>query len=431
MDDERRQRERRALSDPQDAAARVSREQARLRRGSARELSGLNVTDLCFSPDGAELLVATRGAIERRTEDGILIETWPAPRGFKNEPRSIAVAPDGSVIAVSSWGDPLTLLDREGRPLLVSITPRPDSRAHSDPVHALSFESPESLLVLSNDGAALRVEVASGRARPIGLFAHRSIPYFSDACLAPRRQLIFAMGPMGAGWPSSPLLRQGWRENAPVEASIPCAERPDPRDLSAWTHRSPILCAALSPDENALAIGNKLCRTALILLDDAGRPREARPFDLVGQSDPARMKDGAGSIALAFHPEGRAVVAVNAAGDLVRYEVQSGRALSRIRACFFPGRPDRALASIKRAGFSASVEALDGRPVVAGRASFGPAVPLLSEDIVLAVNGEEVLSLGALVAAFEAAPRLSEVSVERGGQRRSIEVDLEAWRDPP
>lgn len=430
MDLERRQRERKTRGDPEDAAARRSFETSRLRSAAADPSSRLNVTDLDFARDG-RLLVATRGNLEWRSDKGILLETWLAPRGFRNAHRRVAISADGASVVVSNWGAPLAILDREGqvrhrrRRGRTRILRRPGLRAvelteevpGQDPVHAFRFEADGALLVMLRDGSLHRVDVTSGRSRGLGSWELGGIEQLTTAVISSRRQEALAMGLRPSEDFSGPIQRYLWGLRRSSALAIPEDE--------LGTESSTVLAAALSPEDDALAIGNKLGVTALLRLAGDGRVHDVLAFE-APMPGPAPLLKGPGrSIALAFHRQRNELAAVNVAGDLTVYEALSGEVLRHSPGCFPRGYPNDSRHWLHRAELTVEPEGSSGVLFVRHRNPSGPTRELEAGDRVLALNDEPATSVLGLRAAVDAAPRMSRVVVEREGAKRSFEIDLD------
>ncbi|MGI9455354.1 MAG: hypothetical protein ACR2NU_02265 [Aeoliella sp.] len=237
--------------------------------GRSHLLQELDVTESVasdYSRSGNELFVARRHAIARWDQRTNVVH--PFGKSFQEQAKSLAVSPDGEIIATGHNDGIIRLWHRKTEQIVQVL------HGHKDEVHQIAFSSDGILMVTASwDGTGILWDVAAGQQRHVvDLPPHCvSAAFCKDGrTFAISQEDNFMIYDAGSG--ERLHLLQGHTNSANCVAFSPdgrwLATGSDDRTIRIWdvltgqtrhviaAHREKIISIAFSPDSRTIATGD-------------------------------------------------------------------------------------------------------------------------------------------------------------------------------
>lgn len=427
MDHERRTIERLAHSDLANAMIRRSNKRASLKAGRDEAPTRLNATSMAVSEEGL-LLVATRGNLEWRTSKGALLEDWPAPPGYGNCPRKLALR--GRQIAVTNWGCSLAILDRSGTKKqefdfgdhgLSQSQAHPDSRLR-DPVRAIQFESNQCILVLCKNGLIYRIHIPSGRKEKLGFVDFPFEEECYDLLISTRRAVLWTLNNLKSNIGFGSISVYCWKKNIRRALILPQTGKPWDLTRESALRNSSTFAASLSPDQETLVFSNKAGFSSQITLPKniEEKVTDYQFLDPLAPWNPLILEGPTRNVVLAHDHNGETIYGINTQGDLIAYCQRTGERQFTLHQSFVPGYPHNEqywhpiLGALKSSSHGHSVHV-----------TYATLSALEAGDRLISLNETPVLGLFDWIQRLKEAPRKSKIQLERDGKQRSVAVLLE------
>ena len=375
---------------------------------------------LAFEPVGRRLVVATRGGVERLSWPGLeVVDAQCAPTGYRNARRLLAISPAGDQIAISGWGASVAIATPDGR--VARPLPRPTGRASgatgvgrdrfwSDDVCDFRFAPDGTLWSIHSDGTVFRFDPCNGACAVVG----RTIVDQAETVLVlPTRQAAVSSG---RGVHPSTLALCDLRTG-----QVSTVAPPPSRD---WRGGRPIALAA-NEAADAILVSCTGPHAAILRVGDSARVESVVTLERHPASPTPLMKQPGRTMAHAFHPKEPALVAVNVAGDLLQYDTRTGRLTAAVPRAFPSGYSNRSEYWLHRAELAVEPDPSDGRLRVAHRNRRGPSRGLPRGAEVVAVNGQRIRGVLALVRAIDSSPNDAELLIKTTDESgRTFRLDL-------
>ncbi|BBM85947.1 hypothetical protein [Candidatus Uabimicrobium amorphum] len=389
----------------------------------------LRACDLAFSPRGHLLYAATRGNIERLSWPDLKVQfTWPAPLGWYNLQRQLAISLDG-YIAVSNWGSDiavltpnwevkhyLTLADNEQFVISDSLQENP-GEFESNKILKLHFDGKQNLWIFTTDNFLYCFDISSNKCLPI--FQNKIADSISNACILPQQKsVVYISGYRGEAhayhWDSNSTTRLSYEK----ESSSYHGETYKYETLYG------IISLQVNMENTYMIFSSKTPHMMVAALQD----NKCYPKDVIfceQKSSPAwRLKCPSRTMAHAFHPHQEIIVSTNIAGDLLCIDQRKGHILKSSSKAYFPGYPKDASYWVDR--LEIQVEVNTHQEIsIEHRNPQGPAAEMERYDKIIAVNGEKVNGFHDFFLQIENSDRHCYIQIIRDESLTEIKADLD------
>ena len=307
----------------------------------------LRATDMAFSPRGHLLYVATRGNIERLSWPQIELQfTWPAPNGYYNLMRNIAISSDGD-IAVSNWGADIAVLSPNWQVrYYITFTQKELKFTHS-PVYKLApspfkildfrFDNQQQLWILLAHQTELYGYCSQNQnyqrifkcktsieSIDIGLILphHKVIVYVSHY---PRRTFFY-------NW----QFQQTFQESYIIQ--VPFDENNEYLTMDAEAFDN-IISFQTNHQQNKITVTSKHPNTMIIPFHNGKCDTKHITICQRAASKIPLYKLPSRTVVHAFHPQQQRIAAINVAGDLLFIHTRTGFITRFFERLYFPGYP--------------------------------------------------------------------------------------------
>ena len=389
----------------------------------------LRVCDLAFSPRGHLLYAATRGNIERLSWPDLKVQfTWPAPPGWYNLQRQLAISLDGH-IAVSNWGSDvailtpnwevkhyLTLTDSEQFEISDSTQKNP-GEFESNSILKLYFDQQQRLWIFTADNFLYCFDMNSNTCLPI--FQNKIAASISSACILPKHNsIVYVSGYRGEA------RVYHWDSNNTTQLSYEKESSSYHGETYKYETIYGIISLQVNVENTYMIFSSKTPHMMVAKLQGD----KCIPKDVIfceQKSSPTwRLKSPCRTMVHAFHPHKEIVVSTNIAGDLLCIDQRKGHILKSFPKAYFSGYPRDSSYWVDRLEVQVVVNTYQ-EISIEHRNPQGPAAEMERYDKIIAVNGETINGFHDFFLLIEKSTRYCNIQIIRDESLTEIEADLE------